>query len=541
MISRLLSRLSPAARVTLGLVSLALTLLLLFDLVLGVFPNGEKQILQSRQRLAEYTGVQVAALISSDGQRHLPPVLNAMVRRDGSLRSIGVRNADGALLTATTGHADNWRQAVDRTVGRNQFIIPIRASDNGDRWGQVELVFEPISATLIQRAWLSPAVKLMLLFSLAAGAIFYLYLRRTFQHLDPSAAVPARVQSAFDAMNEAVLVLDGNRRIVMHNNAFEALLPERGEPVVGRDPATFPWLMKGIESASDTPAWVECLDSREAVTGVPYEAHTSGGNTRRLTVNASPVLDARNTLRGCMVSFSDVTELEESRMQLVSLMTELSASKEQLEVQNQELQRLASVDAMTGVLNRRAFFPRFEAAYRDAQARNMQFSFVMCDIDKFKTINDVYGHPAGDKVIQGFASVLQRTARDTDIVCRYGGEEFCVALPLTDPRQALAFAERVREQVEAELRQCIELTDRKAITASFGVAALGMGNHTAAELADQADQALYHSKNNGRNRCTVYSRIIAAQQEKLAETKAETQAETQVEIRAETQAESRPA
>ncbi|MEC5400280.1 sensor domain-containing diguanylate cyclase [Uliginosibacterium sp. H1] len=518
MITRLLSRLSPAARVTLGLVSLALTLLLIFDLVLGVFPSGEKQILQNRQRLAEITGVQVAALISSDGQRHLPPVLNALAARDRSLRSIGVRNAEGVLLSSTEGHAENWQRAEDKVVGRNQFIIPIRASgQSGERWGQVELVFQPISVSLLRHSWLSPTVKLILLFSLTAGAIFYLYLRRTFQHLDPSAAVPARVQSAFDAMNEAVLVLDANRRIVMHNNAFEALLPERGEPVVGRDPASFSWLVKGIESASDTPTWVECLESREAVTGVPYEAHTTGGNTRRLTVNASPVLDARNTLRGCMVSFSDVTELEESRIQLVSLMTELSASKEQLEVQNQELQRLASVDAMTGVLNRRAFFPRFEAAYKDALTRNMQFSFVMCDIDKFKTINDVYGHPAGDRVIQAFASVLQRTARDTDIVCRYGGEEFCVALPLTDPRQALAFAERVREQVDAELRHCIELTDRTAITASFGVAALGMGNHSAAELADQADQALYHSKNNGRNRCTVYSRIIAAQQDKQAD------------------------
>ena len=505
-----IQKLGPAARVTLGLLSLAVTLLLIFDLVLGVFPNPEKQELQRRQKLAENTTVQIATLISNEGQRFTQPLMNDLVRREDQLRSIGIRNADGQLLAATQGHADTWGQIVTHELGRSQFVVPIHTGGGRQqRWGQVEFAFEPMSISLIGLTIFSPVARMVLLFSLVAGGLYYLYLRRTFQHLDPSSAVPERVQMAFDAMSEAVLVLDGKGRIVMYNSGFEALLPEVGEPIVGRDPATFKWLTKGFEHASDTPPWVECVQKAEPIKGINYEV-SKHGNTLKLTVNCSPVLDAKNTVRGCMVSFSDVTELEESRSQLVGLMTELAASKEQLEVQNLELQRLASVDPMTGALNRRSFFPIFERMFREASEGAMPLSFVMCDIDKFKTINDIYGHQAGDKVIQKFGGILLRSARDNDVVCRYGGEEFCIALPATNPVQAEVFAQRLRERVEAEVKDCIELTDRKAITVSIGIASVGMGAVTPTELADQADQALYVAKNSGRNRCVIYSSSMSS-------------------------------
>jgi diguanylate cyclase (GGDEF)-like protein len=214
-----------------------------------------------------------------------------------------------------------------------------------------------------------------------------------------------------------------------------------------------------------------------------------------------------------MVSFNDVTELDEANRQLVALMADLSESKEQLEVQNRELYRLANVDPMTGARNRRSFFPEFERLFAEARERDLPLAFIMADIDKFKSVNDNYGHAIGDKVIQKFASILLASARDTDIVCRYGGEEFCVALPGADAEQAWQVAERIRERVKAEVGSSLPLDPQPVITSSFGVASIISGAESAEQLADFADQALYHSKHNGRNRCTTY-RVGMAQDKK---------------------------
>ena len=169
---------------------------------------------------------------------------------------------------------------------------------------------------------------------------------------------------------------------------------------------------------------------------------------------------------------------------------------------------------MTGARNRRSFFPEFERMFEEARSRGLPLSFIMADIDKFKLVNDNYGHQIGDKVIQKFAAIMIGQARDTDIVCRYGGEEFCIALPGADAEQAYQVAERIREAVKAEVGPSLPLDPQPVITASFGISTISSGAESAEALADQADQALYHSKHNGRNRCTTFSLVIANEQAK---------------------------
>jgi diguanylate cyclase (GGDEF)-like protein len=505
--------LSPSVRVTLGLMSLAMTLLLFMDLVLGVFPSQEKAVLQNRQQLAESVSVQLATMLSQEDQRNIPAVVNELVNRNPDLRSIGVRSGTGQLLASSAAHLNSWTTNNSADVGRSRFIVPIAPSGKqGSRWGQIEFAFRPLNATSLQSIFITPSFKLIGLFGLTAGIMYYIYLRRTFQHLDPSSAVPERVQMAFDALSEAVLVVDNERRIVMANDTFIKLAREDRDGLIGKDPATFSWLAQSANDANGISPWQSCMQTKSAVHGNAYEA-LHGSELRRLVVNCSPVLDARDAIRGCMVSFSDVTEIEEANQQLVMLMTELAHSKEQLQDQNIALQKLASSDPMTGALNRRAFFPLLENMFNNARAMQMPMSFVMCDIDKFKSINDVFGHPVGDKVIQKFASIILRSVRDSDEVCRYGGEEFCIALGNTDVDQALQFAERVRQTVEAEVGFSLQLDGRPFITASFGVSSASLNPASPAALIEQADQALYVSKNNGRNQCTVFAPEMAPQDE----------------------------
>jgi two-component system cell cycle response regulator len=121
------------------------------------------------------------------------------------------------------------------------------------------------------------------------------------------------------------------------------------------------------------------------------------------------------------------------------------------------------------------------------------------DIDYFKSVNDTYGHDAGDDVLREFANRIRKSIRGIDLACRYGGEEFVVLMPETDLAVATAIAERMRRRIASEpflVHQGAELIE---VTISIGIAALGRGDD-ATMLIKRADQALYHAKRGGRNR-----------------------------------------
>lgn len=250
---------SPSLRVTLGLLSLAITLLLFMDLVLGVFPNQEKLTYQTRQRLAESVSVQLATMLMQDDQRHIPAVVNELVKRSPELRSVGVRLASGQLVASSSEHFSNWTTVRSEEVGRTRFIVPIAPGTaqgpKGTRWGQVEFVFSPVSSLNWTQILQSPAVHLIALFGISAGLMYYIYLRRTFQHLDPSSAVPERVQMAFDALSDAVLVLDREGRIVMTNDTFVKFLSERNPTLIGKLPESFSWLELAGDAEGSVMPW----------------------------------------------------------------------------------------------------------------------------------------------------------------------------------------------------------------------------------------------------------------------------------------------
>ena len=185
-----------------------------------------------------------------------------------------------------------------------------------------------------------------------------------------------------------------------------------------------------------------------------------------------------------------------------ALKKSLEATEQETRLLRGELdkhRREAMVDPLTGLLNRRGML--IEAAKLFDSSDGPPALLVM-DIDHFKRINDTYGHPAGDKVIQFVAEVVREAIRETDIAGRYGGEEFVVLLPDVDKVSARLFAERLRQLVEA----LVVDADGQEIrfTISLGVADLGQASQDHQQLIEWADRALYHSKHGGRNRVTVH-------------------------------------
>lgn len=175
-----------------------------------------------------------------------------------------------------------------------------------------------------------------------------------------------------------------------------------------------------------------------------------------------------------------------------------------------ELQLLANHDGLTGLYNWRAFYEHAGQLLKTAHRRGESVSLMMLDLDHFKLINDRFGHPEGDRVLQAVAATLKATAREIDIVARHGGEEFVVAVLGLGEAESLVAAERLRAAVAS-----IENL-KSPITTSIGVTTLTPRrdkqepSRILAELLDQADQALYSAKHHGRNQVCHFNRLAAS-------------------------------
>ena len=180
----------------------------------------------------------------------------------------------------------------------------------------------------------------------------------------------------------------------------------------------------------------------------------------------------------------------------------LARVKKELKMQDliDELKFLSSTDPMTKLYNRRYFTKISQHIFGLATRENQDISIIMLDIDKFKRVNDTYGHRIGDDVIIALANIMINSQRSSDVVCRYGGEEFVILLPNTVIEEARAVAEKLRKIVEAT---SVKLEHGKELkfTISLGISQVDIKNDINIEKAlNQADIALYEAKKSGRNR-----------------------------------------
>ena len=163
-----------------------------------------------------------------------------------------------------------------------------------------------------------------------------------------------------------------------------------------------------------------------------------------------------------------------------------------------KLRSQALKDPLTGLYNRRYMEDALQRSIGLAERDNAPLSVIMIDLDHFKRLNDQYGHAKGDTVLRDASAVLVNRLRETDIACRYGGEELLVVMPDCDITCAAKKAEQLRVGIEL-----LSEPNGAAVTASFGVASLQSGNHTIRELLANADAALYRAKQDGRNRVMI--------------------------------------
>jgi len=167
-----------------------------------------------------------------------------------------------------------------------------------------------------------------------------------------------------------------------------------------------------------------------------------------------------------------------------------------------EVETLAITDSLTGAHTRRYFLERFEEELKRSRLRSIKLSFLMIDVDKFKSCNDKFGHLTGDKILHKVGNIIKENIREIDILGRYGGEEFCVVLPDTDRDSAYHVAERIRATAAETVIKAYDAEVK--VTVSIGVATFPKDGKGIKSLMDKSDWALYRAKEAGRNKVCVF-------------------------------------
>jgi diguanylate cyclase (GGDEF)-like protein/PAS domain S-box-containing protein len=276
-----------------------------------------------------------------------------------------------------------------------------------------------------------------------------------------------KLYSVIQGTQEAVVVTDASGAVVLVNDAAETLLGKSVSQISS----------SGIVNLLDQPerfqAMLDDTDASKEPTLFEY-------NGRWLLTSATTILDRDKSPIGSAALLRDVT-LEQALLK--------------------ELERLSITDALTDVYNRRHLDATLKLELERSRRTGSPLAVIMFDADHFKKFNDTYGHDQGDRVLKMVGQVMKGAVRPYDVPCRYGGEEFTVVLPGTDPEGAMHVAERLRCDVEQMA------VDGLKVTISLGVACFPLIPVNSPEaLIEAADAALYRSKESGRN-CTTLATL----------------------------------
>ncbi len=213
--------------------------------------------------------------------------------------------------------------------------------------------------------------------------------------------------------------------------------------------------------------------------------------------------DRGDEIGAVMRSFSQMLDVLKARTEEVNFISaKLEEANHEMAKMNQKLREMSYKDDLTGIYNRRYFNLALEEEIRRAERYRHTFSLVILDIDHFKLINDEHGHASGDKVLADIGRILKEDSRSSDVVCRFGGEEFAVILPETDVDNGRFFAEKMLQSVRRhDFVLDSELTVK--VTTSAGVSMYPSGGDNFEDLVNTADKALYRAKSEGRDRVCV--------------------------------------
>ncbi|MBE0669006.1 MAG: diguanylate cyclase [Anaerolineales bacterium] len=304
--------------------------------------------------------------------------------------------------------------------------------------------------------------------------------------------VPIARDTVMEHIPEMVFVVDAHDRVVDANLMAQKWLGKSINEISGQDPVE---VFRG---------WPQLLNRFFFTEFSREEIEIPGTPPHMLELIVTPIYNRLNTLEGRVIVARDITESKALENKLKEVNLSLQKQLAENETLRTRLQEQAIRDPLTGAFNRRYFSEALDQESARSSREKAPYSILILDIDRFKQFNDTYGHKCGDIVLQSLANFLNENTRQGDIVCRYGGEEFVILMTDVTSEAAYKRAERFRKQFE---EMVIEYDGKKLqCTFSAGIASYPVHADVGETLLSFADQALYRSKTEGRNRVSVYVR-----------------------------------
>ena len=485
--STLSSHIARPVQLAISLVLLNVSILLLADF-LNLRGDPHASVNEARKVLSVLLAEQLSILAGSGDMSAVKNAVADFATRSTDITAVALILPDGNMLV-TRGHIALLDEEPGFAHG-TRVNVPIYNNDQA--WGEVRVAFNHTDSVLGGSDWL-------IFVGLGSLISFTLFFIKVLVQLDPGRVVPERVDTAFDVFSAGVIILDADQRIIMVNTAASAIAGRSASSLIGLSlEETLP-----LDVAADWQSpWATTLHSGLLATDQQIRLDSTQTESRLYSVSCMPVGDDLSEQRGVLVTFDDMTMIEQKNAQLAIALQELSLSRDELKARSEHLELLATTDSMTGVANRRTFLEKLAVAIENVRADKLPLSCIMADIDHFKQVNDTYGHPVGDAVIIAVAKALSEGCRQEDLVARFGGEEFVMLLPGFNADEAFGIADRVRISVIA-LAYGDEFP-MPQLSASFGIAELTNDMVETADIINAADQALYASKEAGRNRVSIY-------------------------------------
>ena len=318
-------RLRPVAWISFCLISSTISVLLVGDMLIGLSSGSLTRMIEYRKALCETLAAQYSHLAEKNHTDTIQIGLGLLIERNPGILSAAIQFADGKVFAQAGDHPQHWVQPPDDHSTIDDIQVPIL---NGDaRWGTLQIAFR--STVESDNVWSfgHPWSRFLLVVALGGFLAYFLILNRSLRHLDPSKVIPPRVKHALDVLAQGVVMLDQEGSIVLANTVFAQEAGLSLSDLIGSTLSRLTWSPAMPTTAAWIEPWTVTLNTRTTQTNVRLVLSGSSDQPRHFVVSSAPILDERGHLRGAVVSFDDVTEMEEANASLGKAVMELERSR----------------------------------------------------------------------------------------------------------------------------------------------------------------------------------------------------------------------
>jgi signal transduction histidine kinase len=329
-------RVTPLVWMSFGLASITISALMAGDWLVDLVPTHDRQVFEYRRDLAESLAVQYSALAEREQIETVTFSMEMLAKRNPGILSLKLFQESGTVVAQVGDHARAWVQPPGEESTLDFLQVPIFSGDQ--RWGVLQVAFRQANVAGLQWYLTNPWLRFVAFVGVTGFFGYLLFMKRTLRQLDPSGIIPTRVKSALDALTQGVVMIDTRDFIVLANDGFCQAVGKTVTALIGSDLSSLSWRSTAPSASVLVHPWTNAIMDKQPQADRPLLLDLPEGGLRKFIVNTVPIMDEASTVRGALVSFHDVTELDRANSSLREANNELEVSRFKILEKNQELE-----------------------------------------------------------------------------------------------------------------------------------------------------------------------------------------------------------